>query len=193
MLVAHGVKRLADVRRFPHSRRLAWANEKRLKAYLLRRGIRYGHLPELGGRRKARPDSPNAAWRSAGFRGYADHMDSKEFARGWKRLQAYAKARPTAVMCAEAMPWRCHRGLLADYALANGWEVRDIMSRTSARLHRLTSFAVVRRRRLRYPAASSLPRVVSGKRRKNKMISRRRPPWSGHRSKVRFPVGARLR
>src|SRR5207237_728822 len=102
LLQAHGIRRLVDVRTVPKSRRVPWTSSGRLKAALKRRGILYAHVPELGGLRKTRKDSPNGAWRNASFRGYADHLATAEFARGLAKLEKFCRARRTAVMCAEA-------------------------------------------------------------------------------------------
>lgn len=151
LLQGAGVEALADVRRYPGSRRLPWFNEAELRAALPAAGIDYDHLPELGGRRKPVPDSPNGGWRVAQFQGYADHMESAEFERGLTRLLALAERRRTAVMCAEAQWWRCHRRLLADALLVRGHGVEHLNSRGKLEPHALTDFAVVENGRLRYP------------------------------------------
>lgn len=143
LLGVHDVAGVADVRRFPASRRHPRFGREALAASLAAAGLAYDWLPELGGRRPARPDSPHTAWRVAAFRGYADHMDSPEFAAGLARLLALAAHRPTAVMCAEAVPWRCHRQLLADALVARGVEVRHVVDRAPARPHRLSPLARV--------------------------------------------------
>jgi uncharacterized protein (DUF488 family) len=147
LLRAHGIERVADVRTVPRSRRVPWTERGRLGRALRSRRIAYAHAPELGGLRHARKDSPNGAWRNSGFRGYADYMATPEFEAGLRRLNRWARARRTAVMCAEALPWRCHRSLIADAETARGIPVRHIMSATSARPHRMTPFAKVRRGR----------------------------------------------
>lgn len=150
LLRREGIRHVADVRTFPGSRRYPHFGAEPLAAALARAGIAYSHHPALGGRRRPRADSPNGAWRNEGFRGYADYMAGEEFARGVDGLLAIASREPVAVMCAEAVPWRCHRSLLADALVARGVEVRHI---TDARTypHRLTSFAVVRDGRVAYP------------------------------------------
>jgi uncharacterized protein (DUF488 family) len=154
LLRAHGVDAIADVRRFPGSRRLPHFNAEALGAALPAEGIAYEHYPELGGRRSRLPGSPNAGWDNAAFQGYADHMASEEFARGLERLEAWARERRVAVMCAEAPWWRCHRRLLADALLVRGWEVRHILGRAGsdrAAEHELTPFAQMEAGRLTYP------------------------------------------
>ena len=148
---AHGVDAIADVRRFPGSRRLPHFNAEALRAALPAAGIAYEHYAELGGRRSRVPGSPNAGWEVAAFQGYADHMASEELARGLERLEAWARERDIAVMCAEAPWWRCHRRLLADALLVRGHEVRHITDARVAKPHELTEFARVEAGRLTYP------------------------------------------
>lgn len=152
LLRAHGVRRVVDVRTVPRSRHNPQFNRAELSAALRRRGLRYRHLKALGGLRRPRPDSPNTAWRHSGFRGYADYMQTPEFEPAVERLIAVAREMPTTVLCAEAVPWRCHRSVLADGLTVRGVEVRHILSPTSARRHTLTAFARVRGRRITYPA-----------------------------------------
>jgi uncharacterized protein (DUF488 family) len=125
-LRSHGIVTLAEVRSLPHSRRNPQFDREALAACLEAVGIGYAHLPALGGLRRPRPDSVNLGLRSAGFRGYADHMQTDEFRRGLDRLEALAGAGATAIMCAEAEPSRCHRGLLSDALLVRGWRVVHI-------------------------------------------------------------------
>jgi len=141
LLSQHGIAGIADVRRFPASRRHPHFAREALARALAESGIRYDWLPELGGRRSSRPDSPHVAWRTAGFRGYADHMESAEFRAGLARLLALAAARPTAVLCAEAVPWRCHRQLIADALVARGLSVMHVTGPGEASPPRLTPFA----------------------------------------------------
>ena len=141
ILKAHGIERVVDVRRFPASRKWPHFNAVSLATSLPESGIDYAGAPELGGRRKGRPDSPHTAWRVEAFRGYADFMDSQDFAAGLDRVMALAKERRSALMCAEALPWRCHRSLIADALLARGWDVLEVLSEKEARPHRLTAFA----------------------------------------------------
>jgi uncharacterized protein (DUF488 family) len=151
ILREHGVACLADVRRFPGSRRMPHFSAESLAAELPRRGIRYLPLKDLGGRRDARPGSPNTGWRVAGFRGYADHMASPEFERALGRLEQEAAACRTAIMCAEGLWWRCHRRLIADALLVRGWRVTHIGPDGRTSPHELTDFAVVEEGRLKYP------------------------------------------
>jgi uncharacterized protein (DUF488 family) len=127
LLRLHGVARLADVRTVPRSRHNPQYEREALAAALAAGGIGYGHLPALGGLRRARPDSVNRGLRGAGFRGYADHMQTETFRAGLDRLEALAAAEATAIMCAEADPSHCHRALLSDALLARGWRVLHIL------------------------------------------------------------------
>ena len=141
LLREHDIAALADVRRFPGSRRHPQFNRDALGASLSDSRIAYEHFPELGGRRQARKDSPNTAWRSAAFRGYADYMMTSEFQAGIARLLAIALHRRTAVMCAEALWWQCHRGLVADYLKAEGHDVIHIVGANKSEPHPFTSAA----------------------------------------------------
>ena len=152
LLRRHGVSGVADVRRFPGSRRHPQFAREALAQALPARGLRYAHLPELGGRRRARPRSANDGWRQEGFRGYADHMTSEEFAAGLARLEALAAVAPTAVMCAEAAWRRCHRRLVADALVARGWVVDHIAVEGRLSRHALTPFAHVAGGRVSYPS-----------------------------------------
>jgi uncharacterized protein (DUF488 family) len=149
-LALHGIAGIADVRTFPASRRHPHFAREALSRSLAAAGVAYDWLPALGGRRKARADSAHAGWRVEGFRGYADHMESGEFASGLARLVEIAALRPTAVMCAEAVPWRCHRQLLADALLVRGVDVRHVTGPSAAQAHRLTPFARLDGERLVY-------------------------------------------
>jgi uncharacterized protein (DUF488 family) len=137
-----GVERLVDVRRFPGSRRHPQFGKEALRAGLAAAGIAYRHEPDLGGRRDPRPDSLNTAWRVAGFRGYADHMASPEFRAAVERLAA-GSSLPTAVMCAEALPWKCHRQLIADALVARGIEVVHLLAPGQRQAHVLNPSAAV--------------------------------------------------
>ncbi len=128
LLRTHGIVTLADVRSVPRSRHNPQFDRDALATGLEAVGIAYAHLPALGGMRRPRPDSVNLGLRSAGFRGYADHMQTDEFRRGLERLEAMAAAGATAIMCAEAEPSRCHRGLLSDALLVRGWRVVHILA-----------------------------------------------------------------
>ena len=159
LLARHGVERVVDVRRTPRSRRHPQFERDSLAAELPRRGVDYRHLPALGGRRRARPDSPNGGWEHEAFRGYADHALTEEFAAGLADLCALARERPTAVMCAEALWWRCHRRLIADRLTALGWAVCHIAADGGVSEHELPAFAVVQADRtvLYPPAQAALP------------------------------------
>jgi uncharacterized protein (DUF488 family) len=160
MLQAHGVERLVDVRTIPKSRRVPQFNSDALAASLREQGIEYAHLATLGGLRYAKKDSVNTGWRNASFRGYADYMATEEFHEGLNRLLELARTKRTAIMCAEAVPWRCHRSLIGDALLARGVHVDDIMSASSVRPHEMTSFAKVEGLDIVYPedpAQAKLP------------------------------------
>jgi uncharacterized protein (DUF488 family) len=135
------IKVLIDVRSFPGSRRCPQFNREQLNASLADAGINYQHFPELGGRRRGRPDSLNVAWRNESFRGYADYMDTEAFPRGITRLLHVARACRVAIMCAEAVWWRCHRSLISDYLKAKGIEVNHIMGAGKSEAHPFTSAA----------------------------------------------------
>ena len=120
-------------------------------------GIAYQHMPELGGLRKPRGDSANTGWRNDSFRGYADYMQTDDFWAAIERLEELAKTKRVAVMCAEAVPWRCHRSLIADALVVRGDEVRHITGMGAPGPHRLTPFAYVADGRISYPAADTLP------------------------------------
>jgi uncharacterized protein (DUF488 family) len=141
ILEAHGVARVLDVRRYPASRKWPHFGAAALAQSLSENGIEYVGLPELGGRRESRPDSPHTAWRVAAFRGYADFMDTPDFAAGLDRAVALARGKPSALLCAEALPWRCHRSLIGDAFVARGWRVVDLTSAGEAREHALPAFA----------------------------------------------------
>jgi len=141
ILQAHAISRVLDVRRFPTSRKWPHFDAAALAASLGAEGVGYVSLPALGGRRRSAPDSPHTAWRNEAFRGYADFMDTPEFAEAFDRAAALARELPSAILCAEAVPWRCHRSLLADAFLARGWCVEDILSAAESRPHRLAAFA----------------------------------------------------
>lgn len=151
LLRAHGVTRVIDVRTVPRSRKNPQFNRDTLPAALAAAGIGYEHVPALGGLRRARPDSPNQGWRNASFRGYADYMQTPAFADAVAGLIDRAAEDRLALMCAEAVPWRCHRSLIADALLVRGVPVRHIMSRTQANPHRLTPFACVDGLTITYP------------------------------------------
>jgi uncharacterized protein (DUF488 family) len=137
------VELVADVRAFPSSRRHPQFNRAELAKWLPEAGTGYAHMPGLGGRRKPAADSPNGGWREAAFRGYADYMGSEEFRRALAELEDAARERPTAVMCAEAVWWRCHRRLIADALTARGWRVEHLGLGQPPPTHELPDFAIV--------------------------------------------------
>lgn len=141
LLREHGVQTLVDVRRYPGSRRHPQYSREALEASLAEAGIRYVHEPDLGGRRAARPDSPHTAWRVEAFRGYADHMETPEFQAALDRLIRRAAGETVAILCAEAVPWRCHRRLISDALVAKGVKVLHILGPGRADLHELDSNA----------------------------------------------------
>lgn len=154
LLKSHGIKRLVDVRTVPRSRHNPQFDINALGRYLNAANLTYVHQPELGGLRKSKKDSVNAGWRNTSFRGYADYMQTEAFRMALQTLMKDAMDAPTAIMCAEAVPWRCHRSLIADALVSRGWCVRHIMTKTKADQHRLTPFAVVEQDRITYPPAS---------------------------------------
>ena len=151
-LASEQIEAIADVRRFPGSRRYPQFGGEALREALHQEGIAYQHFPELGGRRTSRLEqSPNTAWRVPAFKAYADYMLTEEFAAAFNDLAALATKMRTAVMCAEILPWRCHRRLLADRFLTLGWNVVDIMTAGQVKQHELPPFASVSEGRLTYP------------------------------------------
>lgn len=155
LLKAHGVKRLVDVRTIPRSRHNPQFNRDRLASALRRAGITYLHIKALGGLRHAQADSVNTAWRNASFRGFADYMQTQEFASSLRQLMKLAKSKQTAIMCAEAVPWRCHRSMIADALLARSYPAEEIASLTTRRPHRLTPWALIQGTRLTYPSTNA--------------------------------------
>jgi len=151
LLAAYGIEQLADVRTVPRSRRNPQFNAETLRDSLRAAEISYVPFRELGGLRKPRPDSPNSGWRNESFRGYADYMQTERFAHGLEHLIELSRERRTAIMCAEAVPWRCHRSLVADALTARGIGVVEILSETSYHDHALTSFAHVSGTTVTYP------------------------------------------
>ena len=150
ILNAHGVEVLVDVRSFPGSRRYPQFNRVALSESLGKAGIEYRHEPRLGGRRAPRADSHNTAWRNPQFRGYADHMETEVFRKGVEDLLELARDRRVAVMCAEAVWWRCHRSLLADYLKAHGHTVLHIIDQKKIEEHPYTSVARIVDNKLSY-------------------------------------------
>lgn len=149
-LRSFNIQTLVDVRSFPGSRRYPHFNKENLQESLQEQGIRYVHMPSLGGRRRARPDSVNIAWRNEGFRGYADYMETPEFQAGIDELMKYATAAPTAIMCSEAVWWRCHRSLISDFMKVAGHHVIHILSERKSEAHPFTSAARIIDGRLSY-------------------------------------------
>ncbi|MGH7719576.1 MAG: DUF488 family protein [Gemmatimonadaceae bacterium] len=154
LLRREGIERLVDVRAFPASRRYPQYNREALQTALQEAGVEYSHRPALGGRRTPRPDSTNTGLRNSGFRGFADHMETAEFRGALDELLAMAVRQRVAVMCAEAVPWRCHRSLISDAAVARGAEVFHILDAGTGE-HRLTGVATVADGLVRYPPAAS--------------------------------------
>ena len=150
------VERVYDIRRFPGSRRYPHFNSDALAARLRSEGIAYEHHPELGGRRRPSPDAPPTAWRNEGFRGYAQYMRTDEFHRALDRLIAEGNEMPTAIMCSEAVPWRCHRTLVSDALVARGIDVQHIIDGKISP-HTLTSFAVIEGSEVLYPPVGYPP------------------------------------
>ncbi len=140
---AYGIKQIIDIRIMPRSRANPQFNQKKIAASLKRRGILYLHMKGLGGLRHPLKDSVNTYWRNASFRGFADYMQTNEFRKNIVRLVSLAKKKPVAIMCAEAVPWRCHRSLVADTLTVRGIDVRHIFSSTNSRSHALTKSAKV--------------------------------------------------
>jgi uncharacterized protein (DUF488 family) len=176
MLKAHGVACLVDVRTIPRSRHNPQFNGETLGAALREAGIAYRPMKSLGGLRHPRKDSPNAGWRNEGFRGFADYMQSDEFAAAIGELRATGARRRTAIMCAEAVPWRCHRSLIADALTVRGVPVEHIMSEEKRDPHRLTSFAVVDGERITYPPEQlTLDTAAPGDATRSPAKSRRKP------------------
>jgi uncharacterized protein (DUF488 family) len=155
LLRAHGIKRVIDVRSIPRSRHNPQFNRETLRTKLRNAKIGYMHLRRLGGLRHARRDSPNMGWRNNSFRGFADYMQTSEFEAGLQRLIKLARQKRSAIMCAEAVPWRCHRSLIADALIVRGIRVEDIMSKKRSPEHTLTSFGRVRCDRITYPLSKA--------------------------------------
>jgi uncharacterized protein (DUF488 family) len=151
ILRAYEIDQLVDVRTVPGSRHNPQFGKAELERSMPEAGIRYVHMPELGGLRKATKDSVNTAWRNASFRNFADYMQTQPFSEGVDKLVAMSKEAKTVIMCAEAVPWRCHRSLVADALLVRGAEVVDIMSEKSSKPHEMTAFAKVDGLTITYP------------------------------------------
>lgn len=173
---AHELNQIIDIRSIPKSRLFPWFNKEALSKTFTKSKIVYHHVPQLGGRRHTSKASKNNGWVNASFRGFADYMQTKDFFLGLKILNQFLKSRhkKTAIMCAEAVPWRCHRSLIADAELVRGIKVIDILTKSIVKKHQLTSFAVVdksvRPIQIFYPSANldlSLDRQCSIKLRRS--------------------------
>jgi len=158
LLRSNGIRRVLDIRTIPRSRHNPQFNRETLGPALRKLRIGYVHLKKLGGLRRTKAESVNLGWHNASFRGFADYMQTPEFEAGLDRAIRLAVPKPTALVCAEAVPWRCHRSLVADALTVRGFPVRDIISASHSRLHRLTPFARVRGRRITYPSDRPRPR-----------------------------------
>jgi uncharacterized protein (DUF488 family) len=154
LLKAHGVRRVIDVRTIPRSAHNPQFNRDRLSRALHRARIHYRHMPALGGLRRPRKDSINTGWRNTSFRGYADYMQTTPFRRSLNRCMNLARREQVALMCAEAVPWRCHRSLIADALIARGIAVSEIVSGVRARPHSLTPWARIKGTQVTYPDAT---------------------------------------
>ena len=174
LLQAHGVSRVIDVRTVPRSRHNPQFNKTSLPGSLKKAGLSYVHLPGLGGLRHAQCDSVNLGWHNASFRGYADYMQTPEFEKNLEELVQLAKQDRIALMCAEAVPWRCHRSLIADALLVRGIRTEDIMSPTRRQVHTLTPFAKVRGTTITYPteASRSTAKKPSAKRSRSQPVEK---------------------
>ena len=155
LLKAHNIESLVDVRHYPGSRRNPQFNKELFAESLAKVGLEYRHLLKLGGRRRTRPDSHNTAWRNDAFRGYADYMETKTFVEGIASLFDLARNKRVAIMCAEAVWWRCHRSLIADYLKAHGHKVLHIQSATKDEEHPFTSAARIVNGKLSYQTATA--------------------------------------
>jgi uncharacterized protein (DUF488 family) len=156
LLHGHEITILADIRRFPGSRHAPQFNEETMRTALAAEGIGYHHLPLLGGRRQARADSVNTAWKHPSFRGYADYMETRDFQDGLHELTVLARSHRVAVMCAETVWWKCHRSLVADALMAEDWHVLHILDTGEPRPHRLTTPARLESGVLTYHADSQM-------------------------------------
>ena len=157
LLEENEIKLLVDVRAWPGSKRYPQFNKEALPESLSAHAIHYEHFPELGGKRKAKPNSRNTAWRNASFRGYADYMETDQFQKGIERLlDVAAETGATAIMCAEAVWWRCHRSLISDYLKARGVEVLHVLDRNKVEEHPFTSAARIVNGELSYADHSLL-------------------------------------
>jgi uncharacterized protein (DUF488 family) len=151
LLHRHRLTHVVDVRKLPKSRRLPQFDKDALSRSLPARGVAYTHMGELGGFRRPRPDSPNAGWRSGGFRAYADYMLTEQFVSALDRVEQLARSDRTAIMCAEGLWWRCHRRLIADALSVRGWRVSHVLPDGGLAEHSLPEFALVDGERIKYP------------------------------------------
>jgi uncharacterized protein (DUF488 family) len=177
LLQAHGATRVVDVRTVPRSRHNPQFNKTSLPGSLKKAGLGYVHLPGLGGLRHAKRDSLNLGWRNASFRGYADYMQTPEFGQSLEELIRLANQGRIVLMCAEAVPWRCHRSLIADALLVRGIRTEDIMSATRRQVHALTPFAKVLGTAITYPteASGSIQKKSSAKRSRPQPVAKTTP------------------
>ncbi len=152
LLRAYGIERLVDVRSIPRSRHNPQFNHDTLGTFLRNRRIGYRHMKELGGLRRTRADSLNTGWHNASFRGFADYMQTPEFVAAVTKLVELAREKTTVIMCAEAVPWRCHRSLIGDALIVRGVDVMDIYTSKSAKPHTITPMAEIHGERVTYPA-----------------------------------------
>jgi uncharacterized protein (DUF488 family) len=157
LLWGAGIGFVADVRRFPRSRKFPHFSVPLFGRQLRKCGIGYAHFAELGGRRRALPDSKNVAWRNVSFRGYADHLQTKEFETGLRALHEVLPEGPVVLLCSEAVPWRCHRSVISDALIARGATVLDVIGPGAARPHRLPEFGRRRGVKVTYPAVAPNP------------------------------------
>lgn len=162
LLTEHGIERVIDIRTVPGSRHNPQYGKQQMQRWLPAAGVEYMHMESLGGLRKTVKDSVNTGWRNPSFRGYADYMQTPEFAAAVDELVELAGQRPTAIMCAEAVPWRCHRSLVGDALLVRGVEPIDVIGPGSARDHKMTKFAAVDGRRITYPPENAEDRAGGG-------------------------------
>lgn len=163
ILKSYDIEQLVDIRSLPGSRHCPQFNQEEMKIYLKKNQIKYIQLKSLGGRKKGDKNSSlNLAWRSPSFRYYADYMQTKEFSEGLKTLMKISLEKVTAIMCAEAVPWRCHRSLVSDALIVRGWDVFDIFNLTNVSPHFITPFAKVDGRRITYPSSEEVDNGIDG-------------------------------
>lgn len=163
LLKAHAIKQVVDVRTVPKSRHNPQFNKENLAKSLRNTKIGYRHMKKLGGLRHTKADSQNLGWENLSFRGFADYMETAAFAEAIEQLKSVASRKKTAIMCAEAVPWRCHRSLIADMLTKDHWKVFDIMSLKTAKRHKLTAFLRIRKGKIVYPQVAGLLKDDSGK------------------------------